>query len=153
MKKTIGIILREYTSDYKDIKLYGFRQDIVPFLRKYEINIISIPVMFRNENEFDKVKEIVDFCDAIIFPGGSEMYNIDYKIIKYLYEMDKPTLGVCLGFQIMAKAFNGKDRVLIESGNHASEEEYVHNVTIKKDSLLYKIIGEENIKVNNKSPI
>ena len=32
MKKTIGIILREYTSDYKDIKLYGFRQDIVPFL-------------------------------------------------------------------------------------------------------------------------
>lgn len=150
MKKTIGIILREYTSDYKDIKLYGFRQDIVPFLRKYEINIISIPVMFRNENEFDKVKEIVDFCDAIIFPGGSEMYNIDYKIIKYLYEMDKPTLGVCLGFQIMAKAFNGKDRVLIESGNHASEEEYVHSVTIKKDSLLYKIIGEENIKVNSR---
>lgn len=150
MKKTIGIISREYTSDYKEVKLYGFRQDLVPYLRKYDVNVISIPVVFENENEFEKVKEIVDFSDGIIFPGGSEMYDIDYKIIKYLYEMDKPTLGICLGFQIMAKAFNGKDRVLIESGNHASEDEYVHNIRIEKDSLLYKIIGEEEIKVNSR---
>lgn len=152
MKKTIGIISREYIADYqyKEVKLYGFRKDLVPYLRKYDVNVISIPVVFENENEFEKVKEIVDFCDGIIFPGGSEMYDIDYKIIKYLYEMDKPTLGVCLGFQIMAKAFNGKDRVLIESGNHASEDEYVHNIRIEKDSLLYKIIGEEEIKVNSR---
>lgn len=152
MKKTIGIISREYIADYqyKEVKLYGFRKDLVPYLRKYNVNVISIPVVFENENEFEKVKEIVDFCDGIIFPGGSEMYDIDYKIIKYLYEMDKPTLGVCLGFQIMAKAFNGKDRVLIESGNHASEDKYVHNIRIEKDSLLYKIIGEEEIKVNSR---
>lgn len=152
MKKTIGIISREYIADYqyKEVKLYGFRKDLVPYLRKYDVNVISIPVVFENENEFEKVKEIVDFSDGIIFPGGSEMYDIDYKIIKYLYEMDKPTLGICLGFQIMAKAFNGKDRVLIESGNHASEDEYVHNIKIKKDSVLYKIIGEEEIKVNSR---
>lgn len=150
MKKTIGIISREYVSDYKKSPLYGCKRELIQFLKKYDINIISIPIVFENSNEFDKIKEIIDFCDGIISPGGSRMHDIDYKLIEYLYEIDKPTLGICLGMQIMGKAFNKKVRKKIESENHCSDEKYVHNIIIKKDSLLYRIIGEEKIKVNSR---
>lgn len=150
MKKTIGMIAREYIADYKAIPLYGNKTELIQFLKKYDINIITIPIAFENENEFDKIKEIINFCDGIISPGGSKIHDIDYKLMQYLYEIDKPTLGICLGMQIMGKVFNGKVRTDIESGNHCSEDEYVHNIIIKKDSLLYEIIGEEKIKVNSR---
>ena len=149
MKKTIGIILREcYKND--DIPIYAFRRDLLPFLRKYDVNVISIPVMFENPKEFSKIKEIVDFCDGIIFPGGAEMTDLDYQLMEYLYEIDKPTMGICLGMQIMGKTFNGKRRTKIEKENHASNDKYVHNIIIKKDSLLYQIMGQEKIKVNSR---
>lgn len=151
MKKTIGIILREnIAGENNDIPLYGFRRDLIPYLRKYNINVISIPVMFENDNEFKQIKEVIDFCDGIIFPGGAGIKDLDYKIMKYLYEMDKPTLGICLGMQIMGKTFNGKVRTKIEEENHKSDDKYVHYIIIRKDSLLYRIIGEEKIKVNSR---
>lgn len=150
MKKTIGIILRENISDYNQISLYACRRDLVQFLKKYDINIIGIPIIFGDENEFARIKEIIDFCDGIISPGGSKIYDIDYKLIRYLYEIDKPTLGICLGMQIMGKLFNGKVRIEVKDGKHCSEQEYVHHVAIKKDSLLYQIIKEEKIKVNSR---
>lgn len=151
MKKTIGIIAKEYTSDYKDIPLYGVRRDVVQYLKiYYDVNIIMIPITYSDGEEFSQIKEIVDFCDGIISPGGSQIHNIDYKIIEYLHQQDKPVLGLCLGMQIMGKLFNGKVRTQIEDGKHCSEEEYVHNVILKKDSLLYKIIGKEKIRVNSR---
>lgn len=150
MKKTIGIILRENTSDYKDIPLYACRREVVQFLKKYDINIIGIPVIFDDKNELYKIKEILDFCDGIISPGGSKIYDIDYAIIQYLHKIDKPTMGICLGMQIIGKLFNGKVRTEIQDRNHCKEEEYVHKIKIKKDSLLYQIIKEEEIKVNSR---
>lgn len=150
MKKTIGIIAREYIADYKEIELYGCKREIIKYLRKYDVNIITIPILFENENEFERIKEILDFCDGIISPGGSKIHDIDYRIIGYLYEIDKPTLGICLGMQTMGKLFNGKVRTEIESGTHCREEEYVHDIIIKRDSLLYQIIGEEKIRVNSR---
>lgn len=82
--------------------------------------------------------------------GGSKICDIDYKIIEYLYQINKPTLGICLGMQIMGKLFNGKVRTTIENGSHDSEKDYAHNIRIKKHSLLYQIVGEEKIKVNSR---
>ena len=150
MKKTVGIILRENTSFYNEVPLYGFRRELIPFLRKYEINVIGIPIMFENDKEFDNIKEIIDFCDGIIFPGGALMSQLDHALTRYLYEIDKPTLGICLGMQIIGKTFQGKNREKIETEKHNSNEEYVHNIIIKKDSLLYSIIGEQKIRVNSR---
>lgn len=150
MKKTVGIILRENIADYKDIQLYACRRDLVQFLRKYDINIVGIPIVFGNKGEFKNIKELVDFCDGVISPGGNKIYDIDYELIKYLHEINKPTLGICLGMQIIGKLFNGKVRIGIDGGMHCREEKYVHNIIIKRDSILYKIIGKEKIKVNSR---
>lgn len=150
MKKTIGIILRENVSDYRAIPLYACRRDLVQFLKKYNVNIIGIPIIFGDDEEFDRIKEILNFCDGIISPGGSKISDIDYKIIEYLYKIDKPTLGICLGMQIIGKLFNGKIRTKIEDERHYSQKEYVHEVIIKKDSRLYQILREEKIRVNSR---
>ena len=148
--KTIGIILREWRADVKKIPLYGIRTDLIEFLRKYEVNTIAIPVIFEKKGEFEKIKEIIDYCDGIIFPGGKYVKEIDCQIMKYLHDQDKPTLGICLGMQIMGATFNGGIREKIENGNHNRDKESVHDITIKKDSKLYEIIGKEKIKVNSR---
>ena len=148
--KTIGIVLREWRADVREIPLYAVRTDLIAFLRKYKINAIAIPVIYDSKNEFEKIKEIIDFCDGIIFPGGKYIKEIDLKIMKYLYEQDKPTFGICLGMQIMGATFNGGIRETIKDKNHNSEKEYVHEITIDKNSRLYEIIGMEKIKVNSR---
>ncbi len=147
--KTIGIILRSWRADINNIPLYGTRTDLILFLRKYDVNVITIPIVFERENEFEKVKEIIDYCDGIIFPGGKYVKEIDCQIMKYLHKINKPTLGICLGMQIMGKSFDGI-REKIEKQNHNSEKEYVHEICIKEDSVLHKILKETKIKVNSR---
>lgn len=112
--KTVGIILREWDDPLNNIPLYGVRRDLILFLRKYNINIIAIPIVFENINEFEKIKEIMGYCDGIIFPGGMHVRDVDIEIMKYLYKKDKPTFGICLGMQIMGMSFSGGVREKIE---------------------------------------
>ncbi len=149
--KTIGIILRSFKSSFREIPLYGIRDDLIKFLIKYnDINIICIPVFFENENELERIKNTLNLCDGIIFPGGIGIKDMDLKIMKYLYDIDKPTLGICLGMQIMGKTFNGE---VIENGadkSHDGTYSYTHKITIDKTSKLYEIMGKEKIIVNSR---
>ena len=56
MKKTIGVLARESVSDYRQVPLYGIRRDVIQFLKKYDINVIMIPIFFNGEEEFCKIK-------------------------------------------------------------------------------------------------
>ena len=99
--------------------------------------------------QFEELKRIIDLCDGIICPGGDDFYDYDLKIIEYCYQIDKPLLGICLGMQTMSCLFNGKMKDFNHL-NHKSNGKYVHNVKIKKDSKLYEILKNENIKVNSR---
>ncbi len=148
--KKIGIILRDYKSaSHND--LLAFRSDLLTFLEKYELNIICIPVAFnRNEyNELERVERLIKECDGIILPGGANIHEIDLKIVKYLYDNNIPTLGLCLGMQMMALTFNG-DIEYLKTEKHQSREEYVHKVKIKKKSKLASIIQEYIIITNSR---
>ena len=140
--KTIGIIIRKL--DIDNGSLIGTRLDLFEVFNKFKVNTIGIPII----NDFEKIKNTISLCDGIVLSGGFYLAENDYKLIKYLYEKDIPTLGICLGMQGMAMTFNKKEEKRIE--NHNSTKDYVHYININKDSLLYNIIGEDKILVNSR---
>ena len=139
----IGIIGRK-----NDNKI-TFNQEIINVIHKYNCIPIGIIVDFDNNPniEFNKIKNIIDLCDGLILQGGSDYYDIDILITKYLYENNIPTLGICLGMQTMAMTFNG---TMSEIANHNSKSKYVHSINIDKNSKLYNIIKKDKIFVNSR---
>lgn len=140
--KKVGIIIRKLDIDEYDI--IGTRLDLFETFNKFDVVTIGIPII----NDFDKIRESIDLCDGIVLSGGFYNSQNDYELVKYLYEKNIPTLGICLGMQSMAMSFNNKQEAKIK--NHNSKDNYVHDININKNSLLYKIIGEEKISVNSR---
>lgn len=95
----------------------------------------------------DNYKELIDLCDGIIFQGGDDFEKYDMEALKYIYEINKPVLGICLGMQLMGVLFNGK---LVDINNHKKPLSYVHSVTINKNSTLYNIFKTNILKVNSR---
>lgn len=88
-------------------------------------------------------------CDGILMQGGDNFYDYDIKIIDYCYKNDIPLLGICLGMQAMSYYFNGQIAQL-KNDNHKSEQNYVHDVIIDKNSVIYQIFKQDVIKVNSR---
>ena len=139
----IGIIGRK-----NDDKI-TFNKEISDVIKKYDFIPLGIIVDFENngDNEFIKTKPLIDLCSGIILQGGSDYYDIDIIITKYLHKNNIPTLGICLGMQTMAMAFNGN---MGDINNHKSDKLYVHSVDINKDSKLYDILKKDKIIVNSR---
>lgn len=148
--KRVGIILRDYTSR-SGSTLLGVREDLIGYLRNYSVEVLCIPILF-NENEYDefeRVVKLINTCNGIILPGGAKEYDIDYRIVKYLYDCNIPTLGICLGMQLMSLTFNG-DIEPIGNEIHQKREGYVHEVKIKEGSRLATILKNNKILVNSR---
>lgn len=145
MKPVIGIISRldVLKSGNKVMVVY---KDIVSSI----INSGGIPVgiLYNDETNFDDLKTIIDKCGGIIFQGGDSFNKYDLKIIKYVYEQDIPTLGICLGMQLMGYFLEGKIKNIQK--HLFPDKKYVHKVYIDKDSKLYKILGVDKIEVNSR---
>lgn len=105
---------------------------------------IPVPII---SNDYEVCIKLINKCNGVILQGGD---NLNYKILKiinYLYDENIPTLGICLGMQQMGALFNGS---LDKIEGHKSKLNYVHEVNIKKDSLLYKILKRDKIMVNSR---
>lgn len=98
-------------------------------------------------DEFKRMKKLVSICDGIILQGGEDINGYDVTLAKFLYDIDKPVLGICLGMQTMGMAIGGS---VINDANHNIKDEYAHDVWIDKNSKLYEIIGKEKICVNSR---
>ncbi len=95
----------------------------------------------------DDYKELIDFCDGIIFQGGDNFEKYDLKALKYIYDINKPVLGICLGMQLMGVLFDG---YMIDIENHKNNFQYSHEINIENDSKLYNILKKDKIKVNSR---
>lgn len=140
--KYIGIIGRENDG----IK---FNQQIINVIYEFGYTPIGIIVDFKKDSNlvFNSVKALIDMCDGFILQGGSDYYEIDKLITKYLYNKNIPTLGICLGMQIMAMTFNGQMGAI---ASHLSNEKYVHDIDIIPNTYLFNIIGKTSILVNSR---
>ncbi len=128
--------MREAKSETnKDIK-YVYN-DIVNAIIKSK----GIPIGISNNNFLD----YLDICDGFILEGGNDIDEDNLNIIKFLYEKDIPLLGICLGMQEIAISSSGN---LIDINNH--KHDALHEITIHKDSLLYKILNCEKTLVNSR---
>ena len=142
--KTVGVLLRKYDFE-NSFGYYAVNVHVLRFLKQYPVKLIGI-FSFEEEDDLNRVKELIDECDGIILTGGMNGYEIDYKITEYLHTIDKPTFGICLGMQYMGKIFNG--HITIKCEGHNGQDYYAHKVKIDENSLLFKILGEKDIMVN-----
>lgn len=150
MEKIIGIISRA-EKDQKEYEYYGINKELVKVIHSYGSMVLPIIVDFskNSENEFLRIKEIIDVCSGIILQGGDVYYPVDILITKYLYDEDIPTLGICLGMQIMGNTFNGKLKRL-NSNSHYKKNDYVHIIEIENNSKLQSIINTKRMMVNSR---
>ena len=101
----------------------------------------GIPLIIPSDNIYD----YLDICSGFIFQGGDDINKIDLNILKVLRDKKIPTLGICLGMQEMGIYYGGR---LVDIKGHYGNKKHI--VYIKKDSLLYKILGVEKIIVNSR---
>ncbi len=136
MKSIIGVLLRSGKSESNlDIKyLYN---DINNAIYKSGGIPIGIDNMY--------IDEYLNICNGFIIPGGDDITDEDILAIKKIITKDMPIIGICLGMQEIVTIYNGK---IIDIDNH--KHNGMHEITIKKDSLLYKILGCEKTLVNSR---
>lgn len=150
MKKTVGIITR-LENDKNDYEYYGINKELVSVVLSYDCIILPIIVDFSKDEklEFKRVKELIDGCNGVILQGGNEYYQVDILITRYLYDKNIPTLGICLGMQIMAVCFDGELKQIGDS-SHCVKKGYVHVVEIGEQSKLYEIVGAKRIMTSSR---
>lgn len=102
--------------------------------------------------ERDNVEKYLDMVDGVLLPGGYKVTIFDEYILKRCVERDIPTLGICLGMQLMS---NYKRPFKIEANNsnidHNQEDNNIltHKIIVNKDSSLYEILEKDEIMVNS----
>lgn len=125
------------------------KEDVINVFKNYNVNYFLIPMNTASNDDYDNIIEMIKMADGVIIPGGVRGGSkMELDIVKYLYDNDIPTVGICFGHQSMGVVFGGKKKSV--EGHWCLGEKYVHYVNINKDSLLYKIVGKERMLVNSK---
>lgn len=134
----------------------------------------GIPVLVPPQPE--NAAEIVEELDGLVLAGGDDCDPSEYghprhpsvepmdprrqtndiSLARAARERGIPTLGICLGLQVMNVAAGGTLIQDIESEvkttiDHASEpsDRHRHDVMIEKDTKLAGILGERSFNVNS----
>lgn len=87
--------------------------------------------------------------EGILLPGGDVVGVWDFFLIGYALEHSLKFLGICQGMQSMALYGSSNNLVEIGNRNHKQDEGYIHKVMIEENSLLGRILGEKEVRVNS----
>lgn len=150
MKPIIGVIARRELSSENN-STFCVYDDV----RKSIINSGGIPLgilpLGIDLDDFDQsMFDLINKCDGIIFQGGDSFYKYEEECLKYVYEKNIPTLGICLGMQLMGATFGGQMINIDEDTHKCKDKKYVHDVFIKNGSKLHSILNKDIVKVNSR---
>lgn len=121
---------------------YTLNKEICDVIKKAGYEPIGILA-----SSIKNLKEAISLCKGFILQGGDNYSSYDLEIVKYLYDENIPTLGICLGMQMMGKVLKGR---FYKVKNHLSDELYIHDVNILENTKLYEILNKKTIKVNSR---
>lgn len=90
-------------------------------------------------------------CKGVILQGGVVADAYEIFIANYCYVNDIPILGICEGQSNLVWGQGGSTVLVSDLDKHEQKTaHYVHNIIIKKGTLLYKILKKTKIKVNSR---
>ena len=122
-------------------------QDIDYFFTKHA----DFPDLTGREKEI--ILYQIEQLDGLFIPGGDKITKYDYYVFEECLKRNIPIFGVCLGMQLIAnyKIDNFKLLDVPNKELHYKEDykEQAHTIMIDKNSILYKILGKEEIMVNS----
>lgn len=137
----------------------------------------GIPVLLPNVEQEDTIMDFLSLVDGLLLTGGEDIdpswYNEENRFPQSVIQPDrdraeillarkacqrgKPVLGICRGIQTMNVSFGGSLHQDVSfrpgTGTHKVDEPYaylVHDVTIVKDSRLFRLAGREIVRVNSR---
>ena len=137
----------------------------------------GFPVLIPNIRNEKTINSFFDSVDGILITGGVDIHPryfgqkphsklsrttrardyLEMKVIQIALKKNIPLLAICRGHQILNVAMGGtlyqdlsciKQKTLIHSDQGQTGVNF-HRANIEKKSLLYKIIGAQNIKVSS----
>lgn len=111
-------------------------------------------------------------CDGLLLPGGGDMDPKFYGqeripacgepnllrdtaeplLLRAFLAADKPVLGICRGIQVMNAVLGGdlyQDIKPFEQLPHNDHWTKVHTVTVRRGTLLSRILGQDTVLVNS----
>ena len=161
----------ENSGGYSKFPWYAIRENYLTCL--YKFGAIPFPIL--HENSLNNT--LLKILDGLVITGGNfdinpKLYsennggsrnlknkrtNFEIDIFQKFLETTKPILGICGGEQLMNVANGGN---LVQDINHSIKtkiyheqknprDEVSHEISIKRNSKLYKIVKSEKIEVNS----
>ena len=137
----------------------------------------GIPVMLPLTHDEGEIEELLDHMHGILLTGGHDvspaLYNeeplkecaqtieerdrMEMILLKKTLERDMPVLGICRGIQFLNVFTGGTLYQDLPTQRPTKTEHHqsppydisVHEVTIKDDSKLFKLLGKSSIRVNS----
>lgn len=111
-------------------------------------------------------------CDGLLLPGGGDMDPAFYgqeripacgelnllrdaaepKLLRAFLAADKPVLGICRGIQVMNVVLGGTLYQDIKPFEHVPHNDHwakVHTVTVRRGTLLSRLLGQDTVLVNS----
>lgn len=111
-------------------------------------------------------------CDGLLLPGGGDMDPKFYGqaripacgepnllrdaaeplLLRAFLAADKPVLGICRGIQVMNAVLGGDLYQDIKPFEHLPHNDHwakVHTITVRRGTLLSRILGQDTVLVNS----